>query len=76
MRYHGAWRVHVQFRPFYPGNGHAHFQIMHVGAIPAFTETGYKSIFLTVALFSRRSPLEVLEQMIPKVPPIQQMMLF
>lgn len=71
-----GWKLHVQFRPLYLGNDHAHFQINHNGAVPGFTETGYKSVFLPMALFAKRSPLEVLEQMVPKAPPVQQMMLF
>lgn len=71
-----GWKLEVRFRPFYLGGSFAHFEIRHDGPLPGVTQTGYKSIFSSLANLADQSPLEFLEASIPRAPLEQQLRLF
>lgn len=71
-----GWKLEVRFRPFYLGGSFAHFEIRHNGPLPGVTQTGYRSIFTSLATFAEQSPLEFLQDSIPHAPREQQMTLF
>lgn len=71
-----GWKLEVRFRPFYLGGSFGHFEIRHDGPLPGVTQTGYRSIFSSLANLADQSPLEFLQGSIPQAPREQQMSLF
>ena len=61
------WTFRVECRPFWLGSDQVHFAIRHDGPLPGVTETGYRSIFASVAMFSDgTSPEEHIRGMFPQ----------
>ncbi len=61
------WTFRVECRPFWLGSDQVHFSIRHDGPLPGITETGYRSIFAPVAMFSDgTTPEEHIRGMFPQ----------
>ena len=61
------WKFRVECRPFWLGSDQVHFAIHHEGPLPGVTETGYRSIFAPVSMFSDgTTPEEHIRGMFPQ----------
>lgn len=71
------WTMRVRCRPLRFTEHHAHFEIHHDGPLPGITETGYRSMFVSMATFADITPAEFIHSEICKdLPKSSQMMLF
>lgn len=61
------WKFRVECRPFWLGSDQVHFAIHHEGPLPGVTETGYRSIFVSIgALAESGTPEEYIRAMFPQ----------